>query len=143
MKRNNMKEEEKKKKFVLGQYFTKREVVDKVLQLLLKYKSYDKSVRILEPSAGTRNFIRGLNEVEFNNIKECELDQELTKTPCDFFLYPLKEKYHNFPLSKLDSLFYNYLLGKSPLLQLFSYILLVFVPTAFYFYFIFINKNGN
>ncbi len=40
------------KKFVLGQYFTKEAIVEKVLSLLLQYKDYDKNIKILEPSAG-------------------------------------------------------------------------------------------
>jgi hypothetical protein len=86
-----MKEENKK--FVLGQYFTKKETVERVIKLLLEYKKYNKDIRILEPSAGTGNFVKGLKMNEFNNIKECEIDPTLTKNPNDFFLYPLEEKF--------------------------------------------------
>lgn len=84
---------ENEKRFVLGQYFTKKEIVDRVIKLLLKYKPYTQDINVLEPSAGTRNFIKGLKENGFNNIKECEIDKELTDNPCDFFLYPIEEKF--------------------------------------------------
>jgi len=85
---------EKEKKFVLGQYFTRRNIVDRVIKLLLKYKSYNKDIRILEPSSGTKNFIKLLKEEKFNNIIDCEIDKDLTNNPCDFFLYPLEEKFN-------------------------------------------------
>ncbi len=84
---------EKEKKFVLGQYFTKKEIVERIIKLLLKYKKYDKNIRILEPSAGTGNFVRELKIKGFNKIKECEIDPELNEDPCDFFLYSLEEKF--------------------------------------------------
>ncbi len=84
---------EKEKKFVLGQYFTKRNIVDRVIRLLLTYKSYNKEIRVLEPSSGTKNFIKSLKEEGFNNIVDCEIDKDLTNNPCDFFLYPLEEKF--------------------------------------------------
>lgn len=83
------------KKFVLGQYFTKRNIVDRVISLLLKYKVYNKDIRILEPSSGTKNFIRGLKERDFKNIIDCEIDSDLSfpNNSCDFFIYPLEEKF--------------------------------------------------
>lgn len=57
-----------KKKFILGQYFTKKSIVDKTINLILKYKKYDKTIKILEPSFGTGNFIKGLKDKGFNNI---------------------------------------------------------------------------
>lgn len=86
----NMEEE---KKFVLGQYFTKKEIVEKVINLLLKYKPYNKKIRVLEPSFGTGNFIKVLKSKDFSNIEGCEIDPEFTKNPQDFFLYPLNEKF--------------------------------------------------
>jgi len=53
---------EKEKKFVFGQYFAKRNSVERVLDLLFKYKSYNKEIRILEPSSGTKNFVKGLKD---------------------------------------------------------------------------------
>ncbi|UZE94108.1 MAG: N-6 DNA methylase [Candidatus Pacearchaeota archaeon] len=84
---------EKEKKFVWGQYFTRRNIVKRVLNLLLEYKKYDKNIRILEPSSGTKNFVRGLKDRDFKNIVDCEIDTDLTNNPCDFFLFPLKEKF--------------------------------------------------
>lgn len=84
---------EKEKKFVWGQYFTRRNIVERVLDLLLKYKKYSKDIKILEPSSGTKNFIRGLKDRGFKNIVDCEIDPNLTNNPCDFFLYSLKEKF--------------------------------------------------
>ena len=81
------------KKFILGQYFTKKEIVERVIDLLLKYKKYSKESRILEPSFGSRNFIYNLKNRGFENIEGCEIDPEFTKTPCDFFLYPINEKF--------------------------------------------------
>jgi len=81
------------KEDILGQFFTKKEIVRKLIKLILKYKSYDKSIRILEPSSGTGNFVAVLKDLGFQHIVECEIDKELTKSPCDFFNFPLAEKY--------------------------------------------------
>lgn len=87
---NNM---EKEKKFVLGQYFTKKKTVDRVLDLVLKYCNTDTKISVLEPSAGTGNFILGLKEKEFKDITECEVDPDLTNKPCDFFIFPIEKKF--------------------------------------------------
>jgi len=81
------------KKFVLGQYFTRKEIVEQVIDLILKYKRYDKDIKVLEPSFGTGNFIEILKNRGFNNIDGCEIDPEFTKDPCDFLLFPLDKKY--------------------------------------------------
>ncbi len=81
------------KKFVLGQYFTKKETVKKLISLILKYKPYNKKIRILEPSAGTGNFVQILKGKGFANIVCCEIDPYLTKNPTDFFLCPLEQKF--------------------------------------------------
>jgi len=81
------------KKFILGQYFTRTEIVKKVIALILKYKKYDKKIQILEPSFGTGNFIQVLKDKGFNNIEGCEIDTQFTKKPCDFFLFPLDKKF--------------------------------------------------
>ena len=84
----------KQKKFILGQYFTKKEIVDRLIQLVFFYKKeYEKEIKILEPSAGTRNFVKSLKEEGFENISECEIDPELTQKPSDFLLFPIKEKF--------------------------------------------------
>ncbi len=80
-------------KFVLGQYFTKTNAVEKLVGLLLKYKRYPKRIRILEPSFGAGGFINVLKRRGFVNIESCEIDPRLTKNPADFFLYPLEEKF--------------------------------------------------
>ena len=84
---------EKEKKFVWGQYFTRRNIVEGVIELLLKYKPYEKDIRILEPSSGTKNFVKVLRDKGFNSLIDCEIDKDLTNNPCDFFLYSLKEKF--------------------------------------------------
>jgi len=84
---------EKGKKFILGQYFTKRMIVDKVINLLLKYKTIKKEIRILEPSSGTGNFVNGLKDKGFINITNCEIDPALTKSPRDFFIFPIEDKF--------------------------------------------------
>lgn len=81
------------KKFVLGQYFTRTEIVKKVVHLILSYKKYSRDIRILEPSFGTGNFIQVLKDEGFKNIEGCEIDPMFTKKPQDFFLYPLEEKF--------------------------------------------------
>lgn len=81
------------KKFVWGQYFTKKQIVEKVINLLLKYKPYSNKIKIFEPSSGTGNFIVGLKEKGFTEIIECEIDTALTKNPCDFFLFPTDKKF--------------------------------------------------
>lgn len=102
------------KQEILGQYFTDIKIVKVLLEKLLKYKNYEKNIKILEPSAGSRNFVKALLELGFNNIDECELDSELTKTPQDFFLFDIKQKYDliigNPPFTKFnveDSYFYS------------------------------------
>lgn len=81
------------KKFILGQYFTKNEIVKRILDLLQNYKSYSKEISILEPSAGTRNFVKELEKRGFSKIKECEIDGTLTKNPQDFFDFPIEKKF--------------------------------------------------
>lgn len=84
---------QKEKKFVLGQYFTKEKIVSRIIDLLKNYKNYPKESSILEPSAGTRNFITELRKRGFKNIEECEIDKDLTKNSQDFFLYDIKNKF--------------------------------------------------
>ena len=81
------------KKRLLGQYFTKKEIVERVLKLLFQYKPYRKSIRILEPSFGSGNFICMLKDKGFEDIEGCEIDSELTSEPKDFFKYPISEKF--------------------------------------------------
>ena len=67
-----MKIEETNKKIVLGQYFTKKNIVDMVINLLLEYKPYNKEISVLEPSAGTKNFVKGIKKkdlIMFKNVK--------------------------------------------------------------------------
>jgi hypothetical protein len=81
------------KKEILGQYFTKIEIVEKIIDLLLIYKNFDNSVKILEPSFGTGSFIKVLEQKGFNDIDKYEIDEELTERPFDFFDLPLTKKY--------------------------------------------------
>jgi len=94
------------KQEILGQYFTKMEIVRRLLDLLFGYKKYDKKIRILEPSFGTGNFIKGLNEKKYLDIDGCEIDKDLTENPCDFFEMPITKKYDlligNPPFSKYN-----------------------------------------
>lgn len=78
---------------ILGQFFTKENIIEKLLDFLFKYKTYHKSIKILEPSFGTGNFIKVLNKRGFFNIDGCEIDDDLTKNPRNFFDYPLAHKY--------------------------------------------------
>lgn len=83
----------KRKKYVLGQYFTREEIVRRVVDLVLEFKRYNKNINILEPAFGTGNFIHVLKEKGFKNIEGCEIDPEFTNNPQDFFLYPLEKKF--------------------------------------------------
>lgn len=94
------------KQEILGQYFTKIEMVRKMISLLLDYKKYNSKIKILEPSFGTGNFIKALKEKGFSNIDGCEIDKELTKNPSDFFNMPFDKNYDliigNPPFSKYN-----------------------------------------
>lgn len=94
------------KQEILGQYFTKIEIVKKLLDLLFVYKKYDKNIEILEPSSGTGNFIKVLKQKGFKNIDDCEIDPGLTKKTSDFFNLPIENKYDlivgNPPFSKYN-----------------------------------------
>lgn len=94
------------KQEILGQYFTKIEIVQRLLNLLFAYKKYDKKIKILEPSFGTGNFITGLKDKEYFGIDGCEIDKGLTENPCDFFEMPINKKYDlligNPPFSKYN-----------------------------------------
>jgi hypothetical protein len=81
------------KKKLLSQYFTKKEVVDKLLEKLFSLVKLDNDTNILEPSAGTKNFINGLHELGYNKIDSCEIDPELTTTPQDYFKFETPKKY--------------------------------------------------
>lgn len=81
------------KKMVLGQFFTKKNMVVRLLDLLFSYKPYSKGIRILEPAYGTGNFIQALKDRGFTTIVGCEIDQELTDTVSDFFDLSLDEKF--------------------------------------------------
>lgn len=87
--KNNRSEKEK----ILGQFFTKEVIIEKLLDILFKYKNYDKNIKILEPSFGTGNFIKVLKRRGFIDIDGCEIDEELTEEPKDFFNYPIEQKY--------------------------------------------------
>lgn len=94
------------KQDVLGQYFTRREVVEKLLDFMFSYKKYDKETEILEPSFGTGNFIKALNKRGYQHIEGCEIDEKLTEHPSDFFNLSLDKKYDliigNPPFSKFN-----------------------------------------
>ena len=94
------------KQEILGQYFTKIKIVEKLLDLLFGYKKYEQDIDILEPSSGTGNFIKVLKQRGFKNIDDCEIDPQLTKKPSDFFNLSIKNKYDfivgNPPFSKYN-----------------------------------------
>lgn len=94
------------KQEILGQYFTKIEIVEKLLNLLFTYKKYGHGINILEPSSGTGNFVKILKQKGFKKIDDCEIDPKLTKNPSDFFNLPIKNKYDfivgNPPFSKYN-----------------------------------------
>lgn len=81
------------KKEILGQYFTKIEIVSKLLDLLFLYKKYSKNISILEPSFGTGNFISELSNKGYKNVTGYEIDSELTPNPTDFFDVSIDNKF--------------------------------------------------
>lgn len=91
---------------VLGQFFTREAIVEKLLDVLFTFKPYTKTIKILEPSSGTGNFINVLQKQGFHNIDGCEIDPELTENPQNFLDYPLDKKYDliigNPPFSKYN-----------------------------------------
>jgi len=93
MKLKDIKTSTNDKAKMWGQFFTKEIIIEKLLDTLLEYKTYAKNIRILEPSFGTGNFIKVLKRRSFYNIDGCEIDNELTSEPKDFFEFSLKEKY--------------------------------------------------
>lgn len=94
------------KQDILGQYFTKFEIARDLVSLILSHKHYKNNINILEPSFGTGNFIKALKEKAFSNIDGCEIDDEFTKTPSDFFSMSFDKKYDliigNPPFSKYN-----------------------------------------
>ena len=94
------------KQEILGQYFTKIEIVRDLVNLVLSHKHYKNNINILEPSFGTGNFIKALREKAFSSIDGCEIDEEFTKTPSDFFNMSFNKKYDliigNPPFSKYN-----------------------------------------
>jgi len=81
------------KEKILGQFFTKEPIIEKLLDILFEYKPYGNSIEILEPSFGTGNFIKVLNKRGFYNIDGCEIDETLTDKAADFFDYPIDKKF--------------------------------------------------
>lgn len=100
----------KNKQEILGQYFTKPEIVGRLLNLIFSYKNYRKNISILEPSSGTGNFVENLKNRNFNKITEYEIDKELTENPVDFFEVGLK---NNFDLIIGNPPFTKYNLSES------------------------------
>ena len=81
------------KEKILGQFFTKEPIIEKLLDILFEYKPYGNSIEILEPSFGTGNFIKVLNKRGFYNIDGCEIDETLADKAEDFFDYPIDKKF--------------------------------------------------
>lgn len=90
----------------LGQFFTEKETVNKLLELLASYKPLPKGENILEPSFGTGNFIDAMRSIGLSKIDGCEIDPELTNDPFDFFNLKISKKYNliigNPPFSKYN-----------------------------------------
>jgi len=81
------------KEKILGQFFTKESIIEKLMYILFEYKHYRNDMHILEPSFGTGNFIKVLNRRGFHSVDGCEIDGALTNEPEDFFDYPIDRKY--------------------------------------------------
>jgi hypothetical protein len=81
------------KEKILGQFFTKESIIEKLLDILFEYKRYGNNIEVLEPSFGTGNFIKVLNKRGFYNIDGCEIDETLADKAEDFFDYPINKKF--------------------------------------------------
>ena len=81
------------KEKILGQFFTKESIIEKLLDILSEYKRYGNNIEVLEPSFGTGNFIKVLNKRGFYNIDGCEIDETLADKAEDFFDYPINKKF--------------------------------------------------
>ncbi len=81
------------KQELLGQYFTKTEIVKNLLSVFFDYKKYAQDSSILEPSFGTGNFINELNLLGYKKIIGYEIDSELTEKPQDFFEVSTNNKF--------------------------------------------------
>lgn len=81
------------KEKILGQFFTKESIIEKLLDILFGYKHYKNNIEILEPSFGTGNFIKVLNKRGFYDIDGCEIDETLADKAEDFFDYPIDKKF--------------------------------------------------
>ncbi len=81
------------KEKILGQFFTKESIIEKLLDILFEYKRYGNNIEVLEPSFGTGNFIKVLNKRGFYNIDGCEIDETLADKAEDFFDYSINKKF--------------------------------------------------
>jgi hypothetical protein len=93
MKTVNIQKYNGNKEKILGQFFTKESIIEKLLDILFEYKHYKNNIEILEPSFGTGNFIKVLNKKGFYNIDGCEIDETLADKAEDFFDYPIDKKF--------------------------------------------------
>jgi hypothetical protein len=116
-----MKNHRTEKEKTLGQFFTKEHIIEKLLDVLSECHSFQKDIKILEPSYGTGNFIKVLNRRRFENIDGCEIDATLTKEPKNFLEYSTENKYNlvigNPPFTKYNikqSYYYLGNYGKPP-----------------------------
>jgi hypothetical protein len=81
------------KEKILGQFFTKESIIEKLLDILFEYKHYKNNIELLEPYFGTGNFIKVLNNRGFYNIDGCEIDETIADKAEDFFDYPIEKKF--------------------------------------------------
>jgi len=95
------------KKKILWQFFTKQEIAWNLIDLILSKFKLNSISNILEPSSWTKSFVNELNKRWFKNIKEYEIDWNLTKNPKNFLETIIKEKFNliiwNPPYSKIHS----------------------------------------
>ena len=62
----------------LGQYNTKKSIIDFILKQNFMHKN--KNISILEPSSGSGNFIKALKEKGYKKITAYEIDKEYKNT---------------------------------------------------------------
>src|SRR3989339_793744 len=77
------------KQEILGQYFTKIEIVRRLLDLLFSYKKYDNKIKILEPSFSLKNYIKSAIWPSLYLTKK-ELKKDKEKIENIFILKSLK-----------------------------------------------------
>lgn len=106
---------DKNKKKILGQYFTKPIIAKYLVSKFSEYVGIKNDDKILEPSSGSGSFVDAIKEISPNcYLKYCEIDPSYVSDPADFFKLSTRNKFNiiigNPPFTKYnikDSYFYQ------------------------------------